>query len=279
MKLFLENTIRSRGIERAVQALEDYAPAGVEFTTASEADVVVIQVNGRLQHLKKKIAAYNKPYVIVQHAWRSTMNPDPQDWMEVWKDAVLVWSHYDLPIVHNFFRSPFGVTKEFIHPTAKKDILVCTTGLSYLTEGVRECIIAAQALGDVLHLGPDVGRGFPHVTCVSGITDKALAGLYARCKYVCGLRRVEGFEIPCAEGILCGARPILFDQPHYRDWFDGIAEFVPERPRDEVLTSLNILFRQPYHPVTNDEKKYAQNLFNWDTIIQDFYGHLADNLQ
>ena len=89
-----------------------------------------------------------------------------------------------------------------------------------------------------------------------------------------GLRRIEGFELPAAEGLLCGARPIMFDRPHYRDWFNKWAIFIPEGNREEVLQSLIDVFQQEYRPVTLEEIAEARQLFDWQSIINGFWRYI-----
>lgn len=272
--VFLERPIRSFAIERCVKALEDYCPPYMQIATQPEyANVVVLQVNGRVEHLKKKIASYNKPYVLVQHVFKSSMNPDEQDWREVWDNAALVWSHYDLPI-KDYYRSPLGVSSVFEKKPQERKYLIMTSGQGYLQEGVRECIKAAEGIGRVLQVGPDCSRGHDHVDVVSGVTDAELADLYSQCRFTCGLRRIEGFELPCAEGLFSGARPVLFDQPHYRHWFGEFGEFIPENSRPDVEASLRALFLSPEKPVLAEEWALARSRFNWETIILGFYEHL-----
>ena len=273
MKVHIENEIRSRGIERIVAALEAYKPTWVEIVPHEEADIVVIQVNGRLRHLERKVARYGKPYALFQHSLRSSMNPDPADWKDIWKGASLVWTFYDLPI-DNLYHTPLGVSGTFRRPAVKRDYIICTSGLSYLTESVRECILAARGIGRVLHLGPNIARGYEHVDCVQDLSDEELADLYSRCEFVSGLRRIEGFELPAAEGLLCGARPILFDRNHYRRWYDGLGEFIHEGDRNEVERSVRKIFLRTPRAVGENEKDIAAKRFDWGILVHGFYDNL-----
>ena len=72
--------------------------------------------------------------------------------------------------------------------------------------------------------------------------------------------------MPIIEGILCGARPICFDTPNFRQWFDGIAEFIPEdRNTSEHLKKL---FEKGARPVTDIEKDYVRAKFDWSMILK-----------
>lgn len=271
MKVHLANDINSKAIDRVIAALQRYAPPDVEFTDHSEADLIFYQVNGRLEHLKRRIEGDSKPYVIVQHAFKSTLNPEAADWLPVWKGAVLVWSHYDLP-TDKLFRSPLGVDDCFYYaPFLKKYYQVLVHG-TYLTEGVRECVIAAGNK-PVAHLGDKFSR--PNVEHFKDVSDDEVGVLYNSSIYVSGLRRVEGFELPAAEGLVCGARPILFDREHYRYHYGDLAEYIPEGPREQVLADLTFLFSRPERPVTAMERMVARERFNWSTIMKRFYANLA----
>lgn len=122
----------------------------------------------------------------------------------------------------------------------------------------------------MLHLGPDLKLG-PGVEYHLDIPDRKLAGLYSMCQFVAGLRRCEGFEMPAAEGLLCGARPIMFDAPHYRAWFDGLAEFIPETDAASVTNALEGLFREGAVPVSQSEKWDARGRFDWQRLVTGFW--------
>src|SRR5207253_7002977 len=109
------------------------------------------------------------------------------------------------------------------------------------------------------------------VACYSGLSDIQLATLYAQCHYVSGLRRIEGFELPAAEGLLCGARPILFDRDHYRNWYGSLAEYITESDRPGVVAQLVDLFGRQVRTVTADERNEAVRRFHWPTILNGFW--------
>ncbi len=272
MKIYLRtDQTDSRGIMRVVDALTDHCPYEV-VDDPRKADVVVVHVIGRLNRMKAYVASLGKPYVVIQYVLRSSLNPDPADWMEFWKGALFVWSYYDLDGLGDFrfHRSPLGVYPIFSKRGDGRRFLVCTHG-TYMTEGVRECILAANGR-PVLHLGEELNR--PGVTCIRDVSDDDLAGYYSQCLYVSGLRRGEGFEFPAAEGLLCGAKPILFDREHYRKWYDGMAEFIPEEHRDGVIRSLTNLFCK-YPFVLDEHREKARLLFNWNSIMKEFYGYVG----
>ena len=147
-----------------------------------------------------------------------------------------------------------------------------------MQEGVRECDIATHKLdGELFHLGPTFGRMVSRAQHEMGITDDELVARYNDCQFVSGLRRHEGFELPAAEGLLCGARPILYDQPHYRDWYAPWAEFIPEsEDRDQRAADIEAVLRRGARPLTKDELTAAAARFDWSTIVSGFWTRILE---
>lgn len=299
MKVFLELPLESRGLQRVYDALVKFKPNDIEITRdPKQADLVIIHVIGRNDRVSKLVAwlrAQNKPYAMIQYCIRSTKNPDTKDWIDLWNEAELVWSYYDLPELcredgtmgwissltndlsyGNFYHAPLGVDPKVFHHWGVKQrrYIVAACSQSYLTESAKECVQASRAvnrqmffLGDELSVGDDI-------VCASNISDEKLAQYYSDCEYVSGLRRIEGFEQPALEGLMCGARPIFFDKPHYRQWFNDFALFIPEEPRDKVVESLIKIFQQDAQPVSTGERQNALKRFDWQTIIDGFWERL-----
>lgn len=268
MKIFAENLIDNYGIQRIVDALKKYAPKDVEFTNHEKsADVVVIYAFGQRRKIEKRIKwirERGQRYAMVQIALRSTANPDTRDWIPLWDMARVVWSYY--PLMHwsdddgyepvfNFCYAPLGVDPEVFQElkVPKKYHMVIGENRD---ESVRECVKAAQGL--VFQLG-------------AGISDVELASVYSQSEFVSGLRRKEGFEMPVLEGLLCGARPICYDKPHYRYWFGDLAEYIPEASPEEVIKSLTALIDEGPRPVTDQEKQLVRTKFAWEPIVEKFW--------
>ena len=156
-------------------------------------------------------------------------------------------------------------------PRGKKKYVIASSGRAYLTESARECILAAQNVHKrVFHLG-SVITDKPNVDFSDGMSDQKLAEKYSACEFVAGLRKKEGFELPVIEGLICGARPIVFARPHYRKWFNDLAEFIPERSRDYIIEDLTYLFKKGARPISKEEKQIALERFNWETIVKKFW--------
>ncbi len=290
MKVYLQPPQPSLGLDRIATALTRYAPQSIEVTTAAQAaDLTIIYAIGRRQRIERQtgdILSRGKRYAIIQVCLRSTMSPDTDDWYHIWKGATCVWSYYDLLkairddggqwMIQNFMHAPLGVDNRVFydvhHPyTIQREHVIATSGVSRLQESVRECELAAQVVGrSMFHLGRKV-TGKPHVTCAEGISDEELAQTYSTCEFVSGLRRTEGFELPAAEGLLCGARPVLFDTLDYRFNYRDWAEYVHEGTRQEVVDQLVQLFKRGAHPVTVEERAEAADWFNWERVCGEFW--------
>jgi len=283
MKVFVDNIINDFAISRIERALKKYAPDSIQFVNnEDEADLVVIYAFGQRRKIWWRVCDLikkNKKYAIVQIAIRSTTNPKTSDWLNIWRNAKLVWSYYNLqdlfiedredwlkeakiiPYSFNFYYAPLGVDPEVFKETKQKKRYIITVG-NNRNECLKEVVDAViePYKDNIFILG-------------GGIDDKLLADVYSKSQFVSGLRRIEGFELPVIEGLLCGARPIVFDKPHYREWFDGLAIFIKEEKREKVTKSLMEIFKdvKNMEPVSEEQKQLVRERFNWETIIKGFW--------
>jgi hypothetical protein len=281
----------SRAIARVAAALRAYAPASVTLVdTPSDADLIVLHVVGRRDQVKTEVdwaLKSGQRYAMIQYVLRSTQKSHCVYWIDLWQRAQVVWSYYDLPtlaaedgvrVAFPFYRAPLGAySSVFFDRQRPRKFVALTHGTSWLCEGVREVVLAARAHGrTVFHLGPHV-RGAADMVSERDITDDRLADRYSACDYVAALRRIEGFELPAAEGLLCGARPILYDQPHYRHWFGDWAEYVLEGKRRDVECALVDLFARPVRTVTTEERAAAAEWFSWPRIAKGFWAQCLNS--
>lgn len=292
MKVYLQPPQPSRGLQRIADALQRYAPAVIEVTPYhSEADLVVIYAIGRRERIAgqtRHLLERGRRYAIVQVCLRSTMSPDTRDWLGIWEHAVVVWSYYDLfkatiedgiyvQGMNNLLHAPLGVDSSVFNPNSQQEKMfaVATSGVSRLQESVRECVMAAKesnlAEGEVLHVGQSAKWFDGQVTYTNGVNDRMLATYYSACHFVSGLRRKEGFELPAAEGLLCGARPVCFDSPDWRFNYCDWAEYIHEGTRQEVVDQLVQLFKQGARPVTQQEREEAAAWFSWERVCGEFW--------
>jgi hypothetical protein len=300
MKVFLQPPQPSLGLDRIAHALRRYAPAGVEVCQfPRNVDLTVIYAIGRRDHIERQcreIKQRDKRYAVIQVCLKSTMSPNVDDWVDIWENAIVVWSYYDLArqfysagydtdggwrFPQHFFHVPLGVDGQVFYdrftsprwddlPHNERNVTIVTSGHSRLSESVRECWLAAEQVeGTVVHLGPL--KPAKHVMSVTNVSDAELAVHYSASQFVSGLRRTEGFELPAAEGLLCGARPVVFDTPDYRWAYKSWAEYIHEGTRAEVVDQLVQLFKQGARPVTAAEREEAAHWFNWERVCGEFW--------
>lgn len=282
----------SLGIQRVGQQLARTAPKTVTVVDRQDqADLTILHVIGYPETAQRchQILNEGRSYAIVQYCLRTTQRPHSGDWLPWWQGARAVWSYYDLaaaleadvrPYPHSwrvrFHHAPLGVDADLFQdtPAVPRRFTALTSGYIAETECAGEVAAAVKLQGGrQFHLGPDLGLG-DHVTSLHGFSDIDLAGVYRSCQWVTGLRRIEGFELPAAEGLLCGARAVVFDRPHYRRWFEGLATFIPEDTPAAVTAALANLFSEPARPLTPSERTEAMGRFSWDEVCRGFWAQV-----
>lgn len=269
----------SHAMFRVARALRNAAPDGVRIVTDErEADLRVLHVIGF------EALAERGDVAVIQYCVSMAAPPESaRIWWPLWARARAVWSYYDLsaamPPAARFYHAPLGVDAEtFKFSEGHRDIGVLTSGFVHGpgAEAIEEVSLAAERCGlTVRHLGPNpVGmeRGLgAHWSTMLGVKDDVLADCYGRSRWVSGLRHVEGFELPVIEGLACGARPIVFDRPDMRAWYDGLAEFVPECEGDALVDALTAVLRRRPRPVTAQERAAVVARFDWRAVAEGFW--------
>lgn len=274
----------SRAMDRVAKGLTASVTAVEPVECEEDADFVLIHAIGFPETLEAvgRCLQRKQRFGIIQYCLRTTQQPNTGEWLPLWLAADVVWSYYDLPglcledgfqFQGNFFYSPLGVDPTIFAPhTANKRFKALSTGYVADSESILEVNRAVWNLGyRHIHIGPDnlglVGLSESHVD----ISDEEIARYYSQSEYVTGLRQIEGFELPCAEGLLCGARPVMFDRPHYRMWFNDFAEFIPEGNSESIEAALTQVFKHKPRPVTVQERAQAVHLFSWPRIASGFW--------
>lgn len=286
MKVYIPNaTNLSSAMKRVEAAMWQHLPSDLtSVDSVEEADIVIFHVIGYPETVAAVAALRsNQRYVLVQYCLRSTQKPNTASWQSLWQNALLVWSYYALPALQAeddavfdfpFYFAPLGADSEIFKPLAvrrRTKYAMLTSGYVAESEGCREAAEACRRVNRAMfHLGPDLNLG-SHVVSINGITDRTLAEVYQSCDYVAGLRRCEGFELPAAEGLLCCVRPICFDAPHYRDWYQDSAYYIKEEAPEQVSASIEAIIRNEPTLFTGQELADLRDRFSWERIIKNFW--------
>lgn len=292
MRVFTTPTgLHSRAMVRIHNALRRHAPRYIKFTEQRDtADLVVLYVIGSDAIAEgERLTHRGQSYIAVQCCLDTAGPIVPlHHWYPFWQQARLVWSYYRLPTAvstFNFYHAPLGVDSVFDSaptPAVGRALTAITTG--YVdgpgAEAISEVWAAVSRVGGQCHhIGPlPVGMVPPALWSNSdGISDPRLASLYRRTKYVIALRHIEGFELPAAEGLLCGARPVLFDQPALRHWYGAYAQFVPECHGSALVDELVSVLSAPYQAVGPHERASAALSFDWEQIVDGVWGVVGEH--
>jgi hypothetical protein len=279
------------GIQRVARALAIHAPDPITIVESrDEADLEILHVIGR--GCVPAEPTFDRPVAMIQYCFRTSETPTAAAWLPYWLSAQLVWSYYDLAAavidelsadgaleLPNFLQQPLGVDPIFAAATTQpRDVRYAfgTSGYIAGDESVDAVAAACAARGlTQFHIGPDFGFG-PHVTSVMGISDVCLARRWQECRYVAGLRRIEGFELPALEALACGTRPVCFDAPHYRQWFGEHAEYIAEGDTATITDGIGRLLDGPHRPVSEHERQHVLGCFDWRRLAGRFWERLID---
>lgn len=279
----------SIAMNRVADALEEFAPSWVTpVHDPKKADLQILHVIGK--HAVQRWMKAPK-FAAIQYCV-GPLNPDfvTYSWSDIWDAAEIVWSYYALnPFIpeKKFYFSPLGIPKYFAENPGNgsfRNIDIFTSGYvsGPRSESIEEVAIAAKILGKkVMHLGPRKIQNMtidpgPKWESVNNVSDSKVAHIYHRTKWVSGLRQVEGFEFPVIEGLISGARPIVFDRPDMRRWYDGHAVFIPPCNGKELVDVLVALLKTEPKPVTKKEQKEVAKKFCRERISKGFWSKLKE---
>lgn len=292
MRVFLSPVgLYSRAMLRIAAALAKYAPEYVTIVDSEDsADLIVMYVIG-LDYIGRasELIRRGKSYCAVQCCVRTTELTAEHEWWEFWEQAELVWSYLKLeqsPDGFNFMYAPLGLDDAFVEQpliTPPRRNLIATSG--YVTgtsaESIAEVWEVANRLNiEAVHVGPPTVEGMKQPRNWRAVqpTDAELAKLYRMARWVSGLRRKEGFELPAAEGAACGAIPICFSQPSQIEWFGGIARFVGDCGGEELVEQLCDTLTHSL-PARESMVMEARRRFNWERICTEFWRRLEAGKQ
>lgn len=275
MIVYFEPGFDSYGISRVNTQMHKYLPEGnIVSGDSNNAELHVIHVIGRRDHVLKraqKILQDGSQYVICQYVLESCRNPDPNDWKEIWDNAKFVYSYYNLPIT-NLYHAPLAADPTvFYKEDVEKKYAIGSNGYDFKNECIGEVQLAVWNTGTI---GAHVGKNFnsnPIIDYYSNITDDESRKVYNQCKLWSALRRKDGFEMVAVESMLCGVRPIMFDTPNYRQWFDSLVSFIPETSVDGVSGYVKALIKKDSGAMTDSEIEEVKNRFSWERMMKGFW--------
>lgn len=298
MKVYAEEKTDDFGLNRLVREVKKYAPPEIEFVdNHDDAELIVLYAHGfrkQTWYTVGRQMAKKRQTAIIQINIRSTPNPNTADWIRSWENSKLVWSYYDLPVMcaedgneadFNFYHAPLGVDADnFKETKAEREYLVAIHSRGWSRESLKDVWQAARPVDKPVLNFNNAEKGSEEGIVYAGNIntgdpkkdDQILSGYYSRCKYVSGLRRTEGFEMPVLEGLMCGTRPICFDLPCYRTWFEGLVEFIPENGSANIIPALTEIFKTDPRPVSEQEKQIVREKFNWQKIVGGFWERVLE---
>lgn len=294
--------LHSPAMVRIANALDSHAPPGVHITTSlKNADLIIIYVIGAdaMSWVHEHLDLDRQHYAVVQCCFK-TAGGALKDWCKFWRRAVAVWSYYDLGAYAEtegfvFHHAPLGLDPEFVNynvlgeHTNRIITTGCVSGREAGAEPIEDVWEAATALGvSVTHVGPPSVVGLDNPAKWSNLisfcqpTDKQLAKLYGTSRWVAALRHAEGFELPAAEAIACGCRPICFNQPSMLRWYGNLARYVNDRSGDPIRLQREIgahlMDTVLANVVTFHERAVARARFDWSRIVPPFWSSIIHRM-
>lgn len=261
------------------EVVENRDEADIEFVHA----VGVRDLTGYIDAIRRA----GRKVVLIQYCFLS--GGTVEQWREIWDRVDAVWSYLprlDAHLGTKLQLSPLGADDVFTKMTVEQTMSrtresVMTSGFvsGFGAEAIDEFTRAASRLSlPVYHLGPENVEGMTfkpaNWRALNGIADRALAQVYTKTKAVSGLRWVEGFELPALEGLVLGARPVMFKRADASIWFNDFARYVPEKGPGEPLIESIMETLRSIEPVSSDEIKAARNLFDWSRIMGEVWRHV-----
>lgn len=286
IKIYYERMIKNLWNRDNEIGFKSYAPIKYEFIKDSNvADFQILDIT----RISDKYYLRCDKYILFFHTFGEWAEEDPSEYYELFKNAMLVYSHIDLapmyPMIekNKFMLGPWGTQPDlwFKKEHLKNDTYqIFCTGEIPSTEGIRECIAACDSLHKkLLHVGYDFNYRNYSYTNRNNLSANEMNEEYNNSKWVSALRRIEGFEKPAIEGLLCGARPICFDTPLYRYWYGDLARYVKEGTEQETYEDILRVMKNEYAPVTKEEMERAIKKFAWFYVAGNFWKRIGETIK
>jgi len=285
-KVYFERMVKNLWNSDNEVGFKMYAPSEYEFVNSPKnADFQILDIT----RISDKLYLRHDKYVVLFHCFGEWSEEDKSEYEELFRNAIMVYSHIDLTSMfpnidsNKFMRGPWGSQPDFwfYRPSISNDVVqILCTGEIAVTEGIRECIAACDLLGRrMLHVGHNLNFRNKSYSNVTNLTILEMRDAYNQSKWVSGLRRIEGFEKPVVEGLLCGARPICFDTPLYRYWYGDLARYVKEGTEEETFKDIVRVMKEEYAPVTQEEMERAIKKFSWKYVSRNFWNNVTEIME
>jgi len=281
IKVYYERMIKNLWNKDNEIGFKSYAPAKYEFVRdPAIADFQILDIT----RISDKYYLKCDKYLLFFHTFGEWAEESPSEYYDLFNNAMLVYSHLDLASIYptmnrdKFMRGPWGCQPDvwFKKEYLKNDrYQILCTGEIPQTEGIRECIAACDELyTKLLHVGTNFNYQNYSYTNKSNLPYNEMNEAYNNSLWVSALRRIEGFEKPAIEGLLCGARPICFDTPLYRYWYGNFARYVKEGTEQETYNDLLRVMKEEYAPITKEEMGEAIKKFAWFYVSQNLWSRI-----
>jgi glycosyltransferase involved in cell wall biosynthesis len=286
VKVYYERMVQNLWNADNEIGFKTYAPVKYEFTNdPSNVDFQIIDIT----RLSDANYIKCKNYIVFFHCFGEWSEEPAMAFEKIFDDAMLVYSHLDLSAFYphlpadKFMRGPWGVQPDLWYKeeglTNDMFQILCTGEIA-VTEGIREGVMACDAMKvKLLHVGTDFKYRNPSYVNKNKLAQNEMREAYNVSRFVSALRRVEGFEKPAIEGLLCGARPVCFDTALYRYWYGDLACYVREGTEEETLDDLVRVFQREYRPIEADEAERAIKKFAWYYVATNFWNRVAQTME
>jgi hypothetical protein len=278
MKIYeYRNESWGKVFDKISTAFHKHAPSDVEWVdTVEESDIQMIHIigPGEVEVIEK-----SPNRILIQQCYFTAGYKDV-DYPSYWKDSLLTMSFHNLPdytdVDFEFYRTAWGADPSLYRflNRGPREIKAFTTGHVAKTESIDEVHSAIREVGKTLyHTGENFSwkNGYRHLDYMS---ESRLVYLLNSVQYVPCLRKIEGFELMGIEGLMCGARPIVFDLPTY-DFYKGHAEIISTKNIEDQL--VEIFSREP-RPVTDKEYQEILEKFSWKNIISKIFTRIYERI-
>jgi hypothetical protein len=264
--------------KRISDALHRYAPDWVEWTNYENCDIMIVHVvgGGEIPALEMP-----KPKVVIQHCY-FTASAHEIDYAKYWAQSIMAVSFHDLRKYTDkdipYYGMPWGADDNVFcrTNTGNRAIKVIATGHIAETEAIDKVYEAVKQLKQTLyHTGQNFGWDKRFYRYLDYMPDNEFAEVLNGTQYISALRFIEGFELMAIEGLFCGARPIIPDDPTY-DWYREHA-YTIVKDKDIVEQLVEILKDTP-RPMDENERLVIVNKFKWSHLIGDFFTTLKQRI-